>query len=150
MISNERTKDVETWILFLIVLLWNEDIPLDFGVVAGKNVMYSAWMLEVLQLPKYAASLALGLPGGPVVNACHAGDACSIPESGRCLGEGNGNPLQYFCLENSMDRGAWWATVHGMIKSQTWLSDWARTHPYQRVWFDHSDNWDWRMVWPSR
>ena len=47
----------------------------------------------------------------------------SIPGSGRSPGEGNGNPLQYFCLENPMDGGAWWATVHGVIKSQTWLSD---------------------------
>ena len=44
------------------------------------------------------------------------------PASGRSPGGGNGNPLQYFCLENSMDRGAWWATVHGVAKSQTWLS----------------------------
>ena len=41
-------------------------------------------------------------------SACNAGDLGSIPESGRPLGEGNGNPLQYSCLENSMDRGAWW------------------------------------------
>ena len=43
--------------------------------------------------------------------------------SGRSPGEGNGNPLQYSCLENSMDGGAWWATVHGVTKSQTRLSD---------------------------
>ena len=47
----------------------------------------------------------------------------SIPGSGRSLGEENSNPLQYSCLENSMDRGAWWATVHGVTKSQTRLSD---------------------------
>ena len=41
------------------------------------------------------------------------------PWSGRSPGEGNGNPLQYSCLENPMDRGAWWATVHGVAKSQT-------------------------------
>ena len=44
-----------------------------------------------------------------------------IPGPGRSLGIGNSNPLQYFCLENSMDRGAWWATVHGVAKSQTQL-----------------------------
>jgi len=43
-------------------------------------------------------------------------------ESGRSPGEGNGNPPQYSCLENSMDRGAWWDTVHGVAKSQTRLS----------------------------
>jgi len=45
-----------------------------------------------------------------------AGDACSIPGTGRSLGEENGNLLQYSCLGNSMDRGAWWATVHGVTK----------------------------------
>ena len=48
---------------------------------------------------------------------------CLIPGSGRSPGEGNGNPLQYFWLENSIDRGAWWATVHGVTKSRTRLSD---------------------------
>ena len=47
------------------------------------------------------------------------GDLYSVPGSGKSLGEGNGNPLQYSCLENSMDRGAWWPTAHGVTKSQT-------------------------------
>ena len=46
-----------------------------------------------------------------------------IPGSGRSPEEGNGNPFQYSCLENSMDRGAWWATVHGVAKGWTQLSD---------------------------
>ena len=46
----------------------------------------------------------------------NAGDAGSIPGSGRCPGEGNGNPLQYSCLGDPTDRGAWWATVHGVTK----------------------------------
>ena len=46
----------------------------------------------------------------------NAGDGGLIPGSGRSPGEGNGNPLQYSCLENSMDRGAWWATVHKVTK----------------------------------
>ena len=50
-------------------------------------------------------------------------DAGSIPGSERASGEGNGNPLQNSCLENCMDRGAWRATVHGVVKSQTQLSD---------------------------
>ena len=49
-------------------------------------------------------------------------DAGLIPESERSPGEGNGNPLQYSCLENPTDRGAWWATVHGDSRSRTWLS----------------------------
>ena len=64
-------------------------------------------------------------PGGAEVkaSACNVGDLDSIPGSGRSPGEGNGNPLQYSCLENPMDGGAWWATVHGVAKSQTRLSD---------------------------
>ena len=52
-------------------------------------------------------------------STCNAGDPDSIPGSGRSLGEGNGYPLQYSCLENSTDRGPWQATVHGVAKSQT-------------------------------
>ena len=56
-------------------------------------------------------------------SACSAGDQGSIPKSVRSSGEGNGNPLQYSCLENPMDRGVWQTTVHGIAKSQTRLSD---------------------------
>ena len=55
--------------------------------------------------------------------AMHAGDLGLIPGSVRSLGEGNGYLLQYSCLKNRMDRGAWWATVHGVAKSRTGLSD---------------------------
>ena len=51
--------------------------------------------------------------------AGNAGDVSSIPRFGRSLGEGNDNPLQYFCLENPMGRGAWWATIDGVEKSWT-------------------------------
>ena len=51
-------------------------------------------------------------------SACNAGDSDSILESGRSPGEGNDNPLQYPCLENPMDRGAWWATVHRVTEGQ--------------------------------
>ena len=53
------------------------------------------------------------------MSACNVGDLGLIPGSGRSPGEGNGNPLQYSCLENPMDGGAWWATVHGVAKSRT-------------------------------
>ena len=56
-------------------------------------------------------------------SACHAGDQGSIPGLGSSSGEGNGNPLQYSCLENSMDREALWATVRGVTKSRTQLRD---------------------------
>ena len=57
-------------------------------------------------------------------NAGDSGDTGSIPGLGRSPGGGNGNPLQYSCLENSMDRGDWWVTVHGVTKSQIRLSTW--------------------------
>ena len=60
-------------------------------------------------------------------SAYNAGDLGSIPGSGRSLGEGNGNPLQYSCLESPMDGGAWWATVHGVAKSWRRLSDFPFT-----------------------
>ena len=67
----------------------------------------------------------VGFPGGSdgKESACGAGDERSIPGSGRSSGEGNGNPLQYSCLENPMGGGAWQATVHGVTKSWTQLSD---------------------------
>ena len=63
----------------------------------------------------------MGFPGGLEVkaSASNAGDPGSIPGLGRSPGEGNGNPLQYFCLENPMDGEAWYATVHGVAKSRT-------------------------------
>ena len=57
------------------------------------------------------------------MSATNAGDLGSIPGLGRSPEEGNGNPLQYSCLENPMDGGAWWATVHGVAKGRTRLSE---------------------------
>ena len=71
----------------------------------------------------------MGFPGGTVVkknlpaNAADTGHVGSIPGLGRSTGVGDGNPLQHSCLEKSTDRGAWWATVHGVTKSQTQLGD---------------------------
>ena len=69
--------------------------------------------------------LYLGFPGGSdgKESACNTGDPGSIPGSGRSPGEGNGNPLQYSCLENFMDRGAWWAILNGVAKSGTQQSN---------------------------
>ena len=74
-----------------------------------------------------------GFPCGSVVknspdNAGDARDLNLMPRPGRCPGGGNGNPLQYSCLGNSMNRGAWGAIVHRVEKSWTQLSDGARTH----------------------
>ena len=72
------------------------------------------------------SGLVMGFPSGSdsKESTCNAGDWSSIPELGRSPGEGNSHPLQYFCLENSIGREAWWATLHGVTKSRTCLSNW--------------------------
>ena len=75
-----------------------------------------------------------GFPGGSdgkesACNAGDAGDAGSIPGWGRSPGGGHGNPLQCSCLENPKDRGTWWATVHRVTKSWTWLK-WLSRHTH--------------------
>ena len=77
-----------------------------------------------LSLLKLQFRLCLGFPGSSVVKSlpASAGDVDLIPELGRSPGLGNGNLLQYSCLENSMDREAWWATGHEVTNCQTQLS----------------------------
>ena len=93
-----------------------EDLP-DPGIKPGSPALQ-------------ADSLPSGFPGGSdsKASAYNVGDLGSIPGLGRSPGEGNGNPLQYSCLENLMDRGVWQATVHGVTKSQTRLSDFTFFH----------------------
>ena len=74
-----------------------------------------------------------GFPGGsmvkkPPANSGDSGDAGLIPGLGSSRGDRNGRLLQYSCLENPMGRGAWWATVLWVAKSQTWLRDWSCTY----------------------
>ena len=71
----------------------------------------------------------MGFPGvsDGKESACNAGDLGSTPGSERYPEEGNGNPLQYSCLENPMDRGAWWAIVYRVVKSRTRLTNRACT-----------------------
>ena len=72
----------------------------------------------------FLTSLSMGFPGvsDGIEFACNEEDLGLIPGLGRSPGEGNGHLLQYSCLENSMDRGAWWAIVHGVTKSGTRLT----------------------------
>ena len=76
------------------------------------NTIFNASLLET--------SIVRDYPSGSdsEASAYNADDLGSIPGSGRSPGEGNGDPLQYSCLENPVDGGAWWATVHGVAKSQ--------------------------------
>ena len=79
---------------------------------SGFDLKYNVWASQVELVIK-------NLPA----NARDTKDMGSIPELGRSPGVRNGNPFQYSCLENSMDRGVWWAIVHGATKSQTQLND---------------------------
>ena len=86
-------------------------------------------------LPKALPTILRGFPGGSVgkqssCNAADTKDAGSFPGLGRTPGGGRGNPLQYSCLENLMDRRAWRVTVHGIAKSQTRLKQLSMTHKY--------------------
>ena len=76
---------------------------------------------DPLERDRLLTPVFLGFPCGSdgKDSACNVGDLGSIPGSGRFPGRGHGNPLQYSCLENPMDRGAWWATVHGSTESDT-------------------------------
>ena len=85
----------------------------------------------------------MGFPGGSggKESACSAGDLDSIPGLGRCPGGGHGNPLQYSCMENPMDRGAWQAMVHRVTKIWTWLkrlstmvAQWKNLPAVQETW----------------
>ena len=78
---------------------------------------------DLLEKGKATHSSNICFPGGSdgKVSACNVGDLGSIPGSGRSSGKGNGNPLQYPCLENPMDGGAWYAIVNEVTKSQTRL-----------------------------
>ena len=93
----------------------NRQVHVPAGVSATETISDIYWALTVRK----------GLPCGSngKQSACNVGDLGSFPGLGRSSGEGNGNPLQYSCLENPIDIGAWWATVDGVAKSQTRLSD---------------------------
>ena len=123
----------ETWVRSL-----GQQDPLQKGVATHSSVL--AWRIpgtgepgglpsmgshrvghDCCDLAAFLACFPCSLLGKE--SACSAGDLGSIPGLGRSSGEGNGNPLQYPCLENFMDRGAWWATVHGVAKSQIRLRD---------------------------
>ena len=92
----------------------------------GRQHFSFTWSLAYIAYPNGKMS---SFPGGWLSgqkSACHTGDMCGRCGWGRFPGERNDNPLQYSCLGNLMDRGDWWATVHGIANSQTWLSDYEQ------------------------
>ena len=115
--------------LFWHNLLFMRSINTVFGNIWSRWGFATEWMyppgrssMGVISFIMLFNYTTLGFPGGSAVKSptVNAGDAGSIPGSGRSPGEGNGNPLQYSCLGNTTDRGAWWATVHGVAnKSDT-------------------------------
>ena len=97
-------------VLILYLTIWRTARLLYKAAALFCDPMSSVWSFQSLHILTSTSSyLPLGFPGGSEVkvSACNAGDPGSIPGSGRSSGEGNGNPLQCSCLENSMDRGAW-------------------------------------------
>ena len=131
---NSTVKDHVLWSSGIyprdVIMIWHLGFP---GSSAGKESTCNAgdprvdfwvrkfpWRRDRLSTPVF-----LGFPGGSDgrESTCSTGNLGSIPGLGRSPGGGHGNQLQYSCLENSMDRGAWRATVHGVSKSQAQLSD---------------------------
>ena len=109
----------ESWNIWLLWILLTSSFSIFDIKLKGSTHFSLQWTINS----------CMGFPRGSVVKntIANAVEAGSIPGSGRSPGEGNGNPLQYSCLENAMDRGAWQVTVHGVEKSQTWLSDYTTT-----------------------
>ena len=101
----------------------------DFHSLICIHVLYITYVIYLAYIKyKCGASKVVLAVKNPPANAGDTGDSGSIPGSGSSPGEGNGNPLQYPCLGNSMNRGAWWATDHGAAKNWTQLSKWTHTN----------------------
>ena len=103
--------------------LWTSAGSWKPGPTISLSLTFQSWSQRVLnssiKLQGFSGSVVNNLPG----NAGDTRDAGSIPRTGRSPGGGNGNPLQYSCLENSTDKATWQATVHGVAKTWAWLSN---------------------------
>ena len=129
LVVKRRPAMQETWVRSL-----GREDPLEKEMATHSSTL--AWKIPWTEEPCKLQSMGsqkvghdwATTSGGSVVKnlPANAGDSSYIPWSGRSPGEGNGNPLQYSCLENSMDRGTWQAIDHGVTLSQIWLSNWAQ------------------------
>ena len=93
---------------------WPKYWSFSFSIIPSKSILEFFYLLNTMSFPD-------GSDGKE--SACNAGDLGLIPGSGRSPGDGNGNPLQFSCLEKPMDRGVWRAIILGVAKSWTWLSN---------------------------
>ena len=82
-------------------------------------------------------------------SACNVGDSGSILGWGRCPGEGNGTPLQYSCLENPMDRGAWWAAVP-RVEKESEVAEWLDNNHHHHLWLRGERQMFWKLWWNWR
>ena len=138
-----RKEEVAHWGLFPSRLVLEETEWLSLNLILSCILVNFLFLLQISSIDHlgiqtfphwiwccHEAFAGANMPGGSVVKnpPTRAGDVASIPGSGRSHEVRNGNPLQYSCLENPMERGAWWALVHGVAKSRTWLSDGVRPH----------------------
>ena len=113
---------IPLWFWFLYP--WNKIQEYYYNWLGYCCKIFSLWLSKfIIRYYVARASQVVLVVEYPSVNAGDIRDSGLVPRMGRSLGGGHGNPLQYSCLENPMDRGAWWATVHGITKSRTWLND---------------------------
>ena len=105
----------------------------DMNITDIVNIKLQKKRAKIAKVLNKIWGLPAGFPGGSEVkaSACNVGDLGSIPGLGRSTGEGYGHPLQDSGLENPIDGGAWWATVHGVAKSRTRLSDLTFTFTFK-------------------
>ena len=115
---------------FFSLLDYHRVLSRDPNLPAMQETRFDSWVRKICwRRDRLPTPVFSGFPGGSggKESARNVGDLGSIPGLGRSPGDGNDNPFQYACLENPVDRGAWWATVHGVAKSWTRLSDFTFT-----------------------
>ena len=132
-VKQTQLQNPENIFLNSLIFIYFQDTRISFILLLSVNSFLwglKSCLLSITNAQSYQYSILHGSDGKE--SASNARDPGSIPGSGRSPGERNGNPLQYSCLENSMDRVSWWATVHGATVQRVrhnWLTN-TYTHPY--------------------
>ena len=122
-------------------------VPDTCGLIINVILFYNLMRDTHLEIITEDPGVFLGFPGGSdsKESACNAGDPGLIPGWGRSPGEGNGNPTQYACLENPMDRGAWKSTVHGVARARHYLA--TKPPPVFHLWQEKGTAEDEMVEW---